>query len=327
MASSEESHEWGSALKPWTSWSDLDELGNVLVGIFNFMQPAIPFLLLPFVCPAFFMVMEYLSVLFLHVQRYRGLISKNFSYESAGASRKILAKYWYLWSQIWHGYEVHGMENIPDTGPALIIFYHGRAPIDYLYFLAHLTLQKERRCHTVADFAVFKIPGLGPLLSAFGAIPGPQSTCVQILESGHLLGISPGGVREAVLSDSNYTLVWCTRTGFAQVALTVGVPIIPMFTKNLQESCYLVSIFGNKKKRNSCWEGGDSTHCIDAPVPIPPKHPKAPKAPQSTKSTTRCAVTMVHNKHNKTTGGGLLFHCWADVLPDVFWLHAAYLEI
>uniref|UniRef100_UPI00358E778F uncharacterized protein isoform X2 n=1 Tax=Myxine glutinosa TaxID=7769 RepID=UPI00358E778F len=30
------------------------------------------------------------------------------------------------------------------------------------------------------------------------------------------------------------------------------------------------------RERNSCWEGGDSTHCIDAPVPIPPKHPKAP---------------------------------------------------
>uniref|UniRef100_A0A8C4WVW5 Phospholipid/glycerol acyltransferase domain-containing protein n=1 Tax=Eptatretus burgeri TaxID=7764 RepID=A0A8C4WVW5_EPTBU len=216
MANSAGSYEWGSILQPWMSWLGLDEQGNVLIGLLCFIQPAILFLLLPFMCPIFFLSMEYLSVLFLYVQRYRGLISNNFSYASAEASRKILAKYWCLWSQIWH---------------------------DYFYFLGRLMLQKERSCRTVADFTVFKIPGLGPLLSAFGVIPGPQSTCVQILESGHLLGISPGGVREAVLSDSNYTVVWRSRTGFAQVALTAGVPIIPMFTKNLQESCYIVNFF------------------------------------------------------------------------------------
>uniref|UniRef100_UPI00358EC25D calcium release-activated calcium channel protein 1-like isoform X4 n=1 Tax=Myxine glutinosa TaxID=7769 RepID=UPI00358EC25D len=49
----------------------------------------------------------------------------------------------------------------------------------------------------------------------------------------------------------------------------------------------LLFLIEGTRKRNSCWEGGDSTHCIDAPVPIPPKHPKAPK------STTK------HQKHHK----------------------------
>lgn len=31
---------------------------------------------------------------------------------------------------IWHGHEVVGLENIPDEGPALIIYYHGTLPID-----------------------------------------------------------------------------------------------------------------------------------------------------------------------------------------------------
>lgn len=50
-------------------------------------------------------------------------------------------------------------------------------------------------------------------------IHGPQEECVQALRNGHLLGISPGGVREALFSDETYPLLWGKRKGFAQVAL------------------------------------------------------------------------------------------------------------
>lgn len=50
-------------------------------------------------------------------------------------------------------------------------------------------------------------------------IHGPQEECVKALQSGHLLGISPGGVREALFSDETYPLLWSKRKGFAQVAI------------------------------------------------------------------------------------------------------------
>ncbi|KTG42387.1 hypothetical protein cypCar_00011350, partial [Cyprinus carpio] len=49
------------------------------------------------------------------------------------------------------------------------------------------------------------------------------------------LGISPGGVREALFSDETYPLLWGKRKGFAQVAIDSKVPVIPMFTQNLRE--------------------------------------------------------------------------------------------
>lgn len=52
------------------------------------------------------------------------------------------------------------MEKIPDTGPALIVYYHGAIPIDYYYFLANVIIQKGRTCHSVGDHFLFKIPGL-----------------------------------------------------------------------------------------------------------------------------------------------------------------------
>lgn len=51
------------------------------------------------------------------------------------------------------------MENIPDTGPALIIYYHGAIPIDIYYFLAKTLFAKDRLVHTVADHFLFKVPG------------------------------------------------------------------------------------------------------------------------------------------------------------------------
>lgn len=118
-------------------------------------------------------------------------------------------------------------------------------------------------------FFFFFIPsGFKLLLEVFSVIHGPQEECVKALRSGHLLGISPGGVREALFSDETYTLLWGKRKGFAQVAIDSKVvryrkhvlesencistfsdplkshcfasflslqPIIPMFTQNVRE--------------------------------------------------------------------------------------------
>ncbi|XP_047223841.1 transmembrane protein 68 isoform X4 [Girardinichthys multiradiatus] len=77
--------------------------------------------------------------------------------------------------------------------------------------------------------------GFKLLLEVFSVIHGPQEECVRALKNGHLLGISPGGVREALFSDETYLLFWGKRKGFAQVAIDSQVPIIPMFTQNLRE--------------------------------------------------------------------------------------------
>ncbi|KAF6101433.1 transmembrane protein 68 [Phyllostomus discolor] len=114
------------------------------------------------------------------------------------------------------------MEKIPE-GPALIIFYHGAIPIDFYYFMAKIFIHKGRTCRVVADHFVFKIPGFSLLLDVFCALHGPREKCVEILRSGHLLAISPGGVREALLSDETYNIIWGNRKGFAQVAIDAKV--------------------------------------------------------------------------------------------------------
>ena len=68
---------------------------------------------------------------------------------------------WDAQGWIYHGYEVQGMENIPDEGPALIVYYHGALPLDYYYLLAKVFLVKKRLIRAVGDKFLFSIPGKG----------------------------------------------------------------------------------------------------------------------------------------------------------------------
>ncbi|XP_032875633.1 transmembrane protein 68 isoform X2 [Amblyraja radiata] len=86
--------------------------------------------------------------------------------------------------------------------------------------------------------------GFKLLLEVFSVMHGPQEECVRALKNGHLLAISPGGVREALFSDETYRIVWRRRKGFAQVAIDAQVPIIPMFTRNIREGFRTFGCFG-----------------------------------------------------------------------------------
>ncbi|XP_016394895.1 transmembrane protein 68-like [Sinocyclocheilus rhinocerous] len=188
-----------------------------------------------FILPFLIVIFLYLSILFLHVYKRKNQLREAYSNNLWDGARKTLATLWDGHGAIWHGYEIHGLEKIPDEGPALVVYYHGAIPIDYYYFLASVIIQKGRTCHSVADHFLFKVPGFKLLLEVFSVIHGPQEECVKALCNGHLLGISPGGVREALFSDETYPLFWGKRKGFAQVAIDSKVPVIPMFTQNLRE--------------------------------------------------------------------------------------------
>jgi len=146
--------------------------------------------------------------------------------------------FWKIFSIIVHGHEVFGRENIPDTGPALILYYHGAIPIDYFYLVADTFIQKRRVLHSVIDKFLSKVPGVASLLKVFHCEAGSRESCAAILKAGHLLGISPGGMYEAQMGDNMYQVMWKARDGFAQVVKEAGgsIPIIPVFTQNIREA-------------------------------------------------------------------------------------------
>lgn len=143
--------------------------------------------------------------------------------------------------KIWHNFEFKGLENLPKKGGALLVGYHGALPLDAFYFLAH-SLLDGRKVKLVVDRFLYKAPGLRLLLKVFNCTPGTVDGCVAALRRGELLIIYPGGLRESLLSDENYELIWQARNGFSRAALDADVPIIPFFTENIREAVRSVKI-------------------------------------------------------------------------------------
>ncbi|NXY01790.1 TMM68 protein, partial [Pteruthius melanotis] len=267
-------------------------------------------LLFPLVVVFFFsgviVILFFVSILLLHIFFFLNELKEAFFHDVWMGARFFFFTLWDGHFFLWHGYELHGVENIPP-GPGLVVFYHGATPVDYIYFSARLHIMKKRRCSVVADHFVFRLPGFKILLDVHGVIHGPKEACVSTLKEGRLLAIAPGGVREALFSDEMYTILWSNRKGFAQVAIDAKVPIIPMFTQNVREG---FRTLGGIKILRSLYErirlpvvplyGGFPVKLrtfIGEPIPYEPN-----MTAEELAEKTKAAVQALIEKHQKIPG-------------------------
>lgn len=208
------------------------------------IYPVVLSFLLPLVIP----VCLYCCAIFLHVYQYRCRLRDAYAHDFWDGAKNTVAVFWEAQGRIWHGHEIVGLERLPESGAAMLIYYHGALPIDFYYVMAKCLLDRRRQLHAVGDNFLFSIPGFRLLCEVFCVSPGTVHSCIEILSQGHILGIAPGGVREALFGDEYYQVMWGNRSGFAKVALQAQVPIIPMFTRNIRE-CFRTPGWGRRSLR------------------------------------------------------------------------------
>uniref|UniRef100_A0AAG5CZB0 Phospholipid/glycerol acyltransferase domain-containing protein n=1 Tax=Anopheles atroparvus TaxID=41427 RepID=A0AAG5CZB0_ANOAO len=201
-------------------------------------------LLAVFLLPWIYMLLILSSVPYLHVCNFLRCCfwKKKSDEEFWNGALRFMASIWNVHSRLFHGYEVTGLENLPENGPALIIYYHGALPIDMYYLTAETMLKRNRLIHTIGDRFLDRIPGWRLVSRVMNVTPGSVQSCVQTLRAGELLSIAPGGVYEAQFGDNTYEILWKKRTGFARVALEAQVPIVPMLTTNIRECFRTVAV-------------------------------------------------------------------------------------
>uniref|UniRef100_A0A0N5CDP6 PlsC domain-containing protein n=1 Tax=Strongyloides papillosus TaxID=174720 RepID=A0A0N5CDP6_STREA len=194
-------------------------------------------IIVAFVLPILLLLFIYGCVIFLHIYALRNRLREAYETSVWDGARASIASFWDAIGLIWHGYEVNGLENIPDDEPALFVYYHGTLPLDIYYLISKCILYKKRTLHCVGDKFIFKIPGWGKLCKVFCITPGTVEDCIRELKEGHLLSVAPGGVREAQYSNPNtYEIMWAQRLGFAKVVKGARCAVIPMFTENCREA-------------------------------------------------------------------------------------------
>ena len=136
----------------------------------------------------------------------------------------------------WHDYEIRGDGHIPRDRPSLVVMYHGFMPLDGWYFIARMMLEHQVWMRSLTDRFLLRTPGLARLVAAGGAIAGEPDAAYRLLQEGHTVLVSPGGVREAIAGKSwHYRVHWQQRLGFARLALRAQVPLIPIFGENVEE--------------------------------------------------------------------------------------------
>jgi len=130
-------------------------------------------------------------------------------------------------------WQVHGRENVPQTGGAVIAANH----VSYLDPPA-VGSGLRRNCYYMGKKELFRIPIFAPLIRLCGCFPvdrekqdkGAVRAAVNLLKEGNLLAIFPEGGRspDGTLQEAGI--------GAALIANRAGVPIVPAVVRGTYEA-------------------------------------------------------------------------------------------
>ncbi len=134
-----------------------------------------------------------------------------------------------------------GTENAP-AGPAMFVANHNGGIVGPDLFCTLATLWRlftpKKPLYALAhDFAMRQFTPLGRVLQKAGAVAACRDNARRVLETGGHLLVYPGGDLDAYRRfDRRNEVVILPRTGFVEVARSVGAPIVPIVTRGAHRS-------------------------------------------------------------------------------------------
>ncbi|UFS99161.1 lysophospholipid acyltransferase family protein [Nocardia huaxiensis] len=141
--------------------------------------------------------------------------------------------------------ELSGLENLPASGPALVIGNHSSiywAPEVWITFMAMMDRRPDEPTFGVAHEILLRAPLLGESLRQFGVIAASQEAASAGLKDGGAVMVYPGGDWEACRPWTERDKIdFAGRKGFIRLALKLGVPVIPAVANGGHDSIFIVS--------------------------------------------------------------------------------------
>jgi len=148
----------------------------------------------------------------------------------------------------WFRVDVHGIENVPDEGGALIVANHsGTVALDAM--MTQVALADHHPAHRdlrmLGADLVFSLPVVGQLARRAGHTLACNPDAERLMESGEIVGVWPEGFKGIGKPYSErYKLQRFGRGGFVSAALRTKVPIIPVSIVGAEE---IYPILGDAK--------------------------------------------------------------------------------
>ena len=136
--------------------------------------------------------------------------------------------------------EVRGLENIPSSGPSLLVGNHsgGLLIADTFVFAMEFYARfgPQRRFHQLAHNVAAQMPTSG-LLRRYGVIVASHDNARAAFKRGAPVLVYPGGDHETFRpSWESDQIEFGGRRGFVKLALSEGVPIVPIVSIGGQET-------------------------------------------------------------------------------------------
>jgi 1-acyl-sn-glycerol-3-phosphate acyltransferase len=142
--------------------------------------------------------------------------------------------------------DVRGVENIPATGPVLVVGNHSCVfymPDTWIVGLA-ITARRgvDAPAYAMVYDLVFAIPGVDSFMRRLGALPAGGKEGERVLSEGALLLDYPGGDFEACRPWTQRNRIdFGGHVGFVRLALRTGVPVVPVVSYGSHHAVVVVS--------------------------------------------------------------------------------------
>src|SRR5438270_6845427 len=143
----------------------------------------------------------------------------------------------YFWNPLmdyWFRMEIEGWENLPEP-PALLIGIHSGAPLVWDAWTVGVQwwryFGRSRPLHGTAHDLLMGLPVLGSYFRRMGVLPARPESILTALRAGHDVALWPGGERDSLRPwTKRDEAILAGRTGFVRLAISSGVPIVPIAT-------------------------------------------------------------------------------------------------
>jgi len=143
----------------------------------------------------------------------------------------------------WFRVEVRGAENLPATGPALLVCNHaGTLPLDSLVLQTIVHDEIVRHVRLLGADLVFSTPFAHTFARRIGATLACQEDAERLLAADQLVAVFPEGFKGLGKPYADrYKLQRFGRGGFVSAAVRAGVPIVPVSIVGSEEIYPLLS--------------------------------------------------------------------------------------
>jgi len=171
-----------------------------------------------------------------------GIVERSGEVDDFGADEVVLARTRPVWDFLqdrWWRVDVHGVENLPDAGPCLLVANRsGLLPYDGI-MISH-AIEREHPAHPLPRFLVadwlITLPFMQPYLARIGGVRAARENAERLLERGHFVVAFPEGQKGAAkLFRDRYRLQRFGRGGVIRLARDTGAPLVPVAVIGAEE--------------------------------------------------------------------------------------------